>query len=143
MKFLTGLRAALFVIVAAASAIPAHAQCYTFQLVGDYSIRISGTITAGPLAGLASGLNRTHFDGSGNLTSVDHVSHAGVQPAAEWRPSTGVYVVNPDCTGKATLTFTDGQPPLTFYFILSNRGSFDIVVGNAGTNILAVATRLN
>jgi hypothetical protein len=143
MRFFTGLKAALLIMICAVAAIPAHAQCYTFQLVGDYSIRITGTIAAGPLAGLATGLNRTHFDGSGTLTSVDHVLHGGVQPAVEWRPSTGVYTVNPDCTGKATLTFTDGQPPLTFYFILTNHDTFDIVVGNAGTNISAVATRLN
>ena len=44
-----------------------------------------------------------HFDGEGNINEVDHVVLNGTPPAAqdEWRPSTGTYTINPDCTGSA------------------------------------------
>src|SRR6185369_13601340 len=102
-------------------------------------------ILTGPLAGLDNGVALVTFDGDGNLTSKDHVVLNGVQPAEEWRISSGAYTVNPDCTGKAQINFTDGRtPPIVYYFIVtSRREQLDVVVGNSGSNVTVVATKKN
>jgi len=51
------------------------------------------------------------IDGDGNITSKDHVVLNGVQPAEEWRTSSGAYTVNPDCTRKTRINFTGGRTP--------------------------------
>ncbi|MFY9728625.1 MAG: hypothetical protein WB579_04845 [Bryobacteraceae bacterium] len=154
MKLVRHLGAVLFVL-GAVSAVPARAQtnCNTASLSGDYSIRITGAIVAGPQAGPVNGVNLTHFDGNGNLTSVDHVIVNGVVPAVEWRAGVGTYTLNPDCTGQAAFTYPDGQSPgLTYFFVLTNYsqisqfGSWrfaqiDIVVSTPAFNITAVGTR--
>jgi hypothetical protein len=151
MKLVRHLAAVLFVL-AAASAVPAHAQtaCSTSSLRGDYSIRITGAILAGPQAGPVDGVNLTHFDGNGNLTSVDHVILSGVVPAIGWRAAVGTYSLNPDCTGQAAFTYPDGKSPgLTYFFVLTNHSretwqftQMDIVVSTPGFNITAVGTGL-
>jgi len=62
-----------------------------------------------------------HFDGEGNLTDVDHVVLNGVPPAEEWRPGTGTYTINPDCTGSAVIN--TGNPPIPLHFVVVNRGN--------------------
>jgi len=150
MKLLRHL-AAVLLVLAAVSAVPAHAQlaCSNSSLVGFYSIKITGTIVAGPEAGPVSGTNLTHFDGSGNLTSVDHVILHGAVPPVGWRAAVGTYSVNSDCTGQATFTYPDGQSPgLSYFFVLTNYSQpylyggwrfaqMDIVVSTAGFNITA------
>lgn len=155
MKIVKHLPAVL-VILGAVSAVPASAQltCTNSSLVGDYSIRITGSIVAGPQAGLVNGANRTHFDGSGNLSSVDHVIINGTVPAVAWRAGVGTYTVNPDCTGQASFTYPDGLTPgLTYFFVLTDYSQvsefsrwrfaqMDIVVSTAAFNITAVGTTL-
>jgi len=142
-------------VLGAVSAVPAHAQtnCNTSSLSGDYSIRITGAIVAGPQAGPVNGVNLTHFDGNGNLTSVDHVILNGAVPAVDWRAGVGTYTLNPDCTGQASFTYPDGQSPgLTYFFVLTNYSQssqfagwrfaqIDIVVSTPAFNITAVGTR--
>src|SRR3954466_2914749 len=84
------------------SAFPAYGEraCVNEMLEGQYSFRISGQILSGPLAGLDNGIAPVTFDGDGNLTAKDHVVLNVVQPANEWRQSTGAYSLNRDCTGK-------------------------------------------
>jgi len=155
MKLTKDLPVALL-FLGAISAVPAHAQlaCSNSSLVGDYSIRITGAIVAGPQAGPANGVNMTHFDGRGNLTSVDHVIINGNVPAVDWRPAVGTYSVNADCTGQASFTYPDGLTPgLTYYFVLTNYSQasafgryrfaqMDIVVSTPGFNITAVGTTM-
>jgi len=154
MKLVRYLGAVLLVL-GAVSAVPAHAQttCNTSSLSGDYSIRISGAIVAGPQAGPVNGVNLTHFDGNGGLTSVDHVILNGALPPVDWRAAVGTYTVNTDCTGQATFTYPDGQSPgLTYYFVLTNYSQnsqfggwryaqMEIVVSTPAFNITAVGTR--
>jgi len=131
--------------LAAACAIPAQAQrsCYNGVLSGDYSFRITGQILTGPLIGPNNGVALVTFDGDGKLIARDHVAINGIQPLDEWRDSTGTYTVNPDCTGKAQVNFIDGRPPIVYYFVfLRSRQQLDIVVGNTGTNVSVVATRM-
>jgi hypothetical protein len=110
-----------------------HAQgtqgCSSFTIFGQYAFTITGQIlapaaAAGPVAGVAL----TTFDGFGNLTQVDHVTHNGVLPVEAWRPATGTYSVNSDCTG--TFTFTpmptnpaDAGPALTVFFVIAQGGA--------------------
>jgi hypothetical protein len=154
MKLVRHLPAVLLVL-GAVWAVPAHAQtCSNASLSGNYSIRITGSIVAGPQAGPVNGANLTHFDGSGNLTSVDHVILSGAVPAVGWRPGVGTYSVNTDCSGQASFTYPDGQSPgLTYFFVLTKYSydapssswqfaQMDIVVSTAAFNITAVATRL-
>jgi hypothetical protein len=161
MKLVTHLEAVLLVL-GAVSALPAHAQttCNNSSLSGNYSITITGAIVAGPLAGPVNGVNLTHFDGAGNLTSVDHVIINGVlsAPGVAWRAAVGTYSLNSNCTGQATFTYPDGQSPgLTYFFVLtkyrqesplaSPEGNWqyaqiDIVVSTPGFNITAVGAKM-
>ena len=123
MKLVTHLEAVLLVL-GAVLAVPAHAQtsCSNSSLSGDYSITITGAILAGPVTGPVNGVNLTHFDGMGGLTSVDHVIINGALggPGVDWRAGVGTYSLNPNCTGQASFTYPDGQSPgLTFFFVLT------------------------
>ena len=150
MKYARHL-AALFLVLGAVSAIPANAQtnCSNSSLTGTYSIRITGAIVAGPEAGLVNGVNLTHFDGNGNLTSVDHVTVNGAVPPVQWRAGVGTYSVNRDCTGQASFTYPDGQSPgLTYFFVLTGfspeswqAAHIDIAVSTPAFNITAVGTK--
>ena len=110
--------------------------CSNASLAGTWIFSITGQILApAAAAGPVSGVALTTFDGFGNLTQVDHVVHNGATPVEDWRPATGSYTVNADCTG--TYTFTpqptvaaDAGPALKCYFVL----------GNGGTEIMAVVS---
>ena len=95
-----------------------HESCSNRTLFGDYGGLIEGTIL-GPNLALRT-LIMAHFDGEGNLTDVDHVVLNGVPPAEEWRPGTGTYTINPDCTGSAV--FNTGNPPIPVHFVVVNHG---------------------
>lgn len=107
-----------------------HAQgCTDMTIAGRYAFTITGSILApAPVAGPVAGVALTTFDGYGNLIQVDHVTHNGVLPVEAWRPATGTYSVNSDCTG--TFTFTpaptnpaDNGPALTVFFVISQSGA--------------------
>jgi hypothetical protein len=104
-------------------------RCSNATIFGQYAFTITGQILApAAVAGPVAGVALTTFDGYGNLTQVDHVVHNGVVPVEAWRPATGTYSVNPDCTG--TFTFTpaptnpaDGGPALTVFFVVAQGGA--------------------
>jgi len=102
-------------------------------LRGDYGFSIDGQILAGPKAGLLRGVAMTHFDGDGGLSQVDFTTINGVPIGTDWRPGTGSYEVNADCTGKAQINFTDGSPALHLRLVVADRGDQvrTIVEGNA------------
>jgi len=135
---------AIVFLTAAAGSVPASGQffCSNAALQGNYAFTITGQILAGPTAGGVAGVAMTNFDGQGNLTQVDHVMHNGVSPATAWRPGTGTYTVNSDCTGNGQINFADGSPSLQIYFVLANLGQeIHIVVSNTGTNITSLGVR--
>src|SRR5438105_14065734 len=80
-----------------------HKGCSNRTLVGHYGAKIEGTIL-GPNLPLRT-LVLFDFGGEGNMTAVDHVVLNGMPPAPEeeWRPTSGTYTVNPDCTGSAVI----------------------------------------
>ncbi len=121
----------------------AFGPCSEKTLTGDYGFTITGQILAGPAAGPVTGVAMTHFDGQGNLNQVDHVVLNGVPPSVEWRPATGTYTVNANCTGAAEIDFTDGSPPLHLHFVLAKRGNeIRDVVSNPGTAVTAIGSKL-
>lgn len=144
MKIVNGLTAAF--ILAAAWSLPAYAQesCNNETLSGAYTSVLNGYILTGPLAGFDNGVVVSTFDGDGNFTSKDHVVLHGVQPAEEWRQTTGgTYTVNPDCTGRMQANFPNNQPPPRIsYFAITNSGKqLNFVSGNSGVALSGVATR--
>lgn len=125
-----------------------HRGCSNRTLFGDYGFQIEGTIlghpgstgsTVGPDSPLRT-LVLTHFHGNGNLTAVDHVVLNGVppEPEDEWRPISGTYSVNPDCTGSASIAIAPGAPPLSYHFVVVNRGrQILLVVDGSAVNGVA------
>jgi hypothetical protein len=117
-------------------------SCSQETLKGDYGFTITGQILSGPAAGPVTGVAKTHFDGEGNLQQVDHVVHNGNLPAVDWRPGTGTYTVNDDCTGAAQINFTDGSPSLNLRFVLVREGAeIHTVVSNPGTAITSIGLK--
>jgi hypothetical protein len=110
-----------------------HRVCSNRTLFGDYGTKLEGRILDPNLT--LRTLILAHFDGEGNINEVDHVVLNGMPPAPEdeWRPTTGTYTVNPDCTGSATITFPAGAPPLMYHFIVVKNGReiLEVVDGNA------------
>jgi len=132
----------LVLSMCAASARAQSGPCSEKTLSGEYGFTITGQVLAGPAAGPVTGVAMTHFDGQGKLHQVDHVVHNGVLPAVEWRPGTGTYTVNDDCTGAAEIDFTDGSPSLHLRFVLAKRGSeIRTVVSSPGTAITSIGIK--
>ena len=110
------------------------ARCTDRTIRGDYGFSIDGTILAGtPNAFLVRGVSMTHFDGEGNLTQVDFTTRNGVPLLPDWRPATGSYSINPDCTGTAEIVPSDGSPILRLRLVVTDHGREirTVVVGNA------------
>ena len=107
------------------------AECSDHTLRGDYAFDIQGTILTAPSPLLLRGVAMTHFDGHGHLSQVDFTTLNGAAVGADWRPATGTYEINPDCTGKAQILPT-GAPPLNLRLVVGDRGRqvFTIVIGN-------------
>jgi hypothetical protein len=108
--------------------------CSNQTLHGAYGFTIEGLLAI-PGPGIqVRGVVLQTYDGNGHITQVDHVVIGGMAPPEEWRPGTGTYTVNPDCTGKATL-FPGGTsgPPLVLFFVIVNHGEMirQVVDGNA------------
>jgi hypothetical protein len=59
-------------------------------------------------------------------------------PGEDWRPSTGTYIVNPDCTGSVSIDVEPGNPPLSYHFVIVEQGrKFLLVVDGGAINGVA------
>jgi hypothetical protein len=110
----------------------ADGPCSNRTLKGGYGFKIDGQLLNGPVTGVLRALALTKFDGQGNLTQIDFSTINGIPRGTEWRPSTGVYSINPDCTGSAEITPDDGSPALKLRLVIVKRGKeiHTIVEGN-------------
>jgi len=109
-------------------------SCSNQTLHGDYGLTIEGLLNIPGPGTQVRGVVLQSYDGNGHITQVDHVVIDGTPPPEAWRPATGTYTVNADCTGKATITFPlSPQPPLVVYFVVVNQGKEirQVVEGNA------------
>ena len=99
-----------------------HASaCSNSTIQGTYAGTIHGQIFLPDGSTLIiDGIAKTTFDGKGNLTQVDAVADNGnLTPG--WRPGTGTYSVNPDCTGTQTISVA-GARDLHIQFIVAQSG---------------------
>lgn len=140
MKFRVSL-VLLTLALAASSAVNAHASCNNLTIKGSYAFSVHGQIFTpnGPL--LVDGIAKTTFDGNGNLTQVDAVAVNGHIPMV-WRPGTGTYTVNSNCTGTMTLVNQD-QAPLHLAIVVSHSGDIiHTVVTDPGLAVTSDAERV-
>lgn len=83
---------AAFAISIMLATLPGQAQearaCNLLTIKGSYAFTIHGQILTGPGAGIVDGIALTTFDGMGNMTQTDVVSHNG-SVAQLWRPGKG------------------------------------------------------
>jgi len=116
--------------------------CSEQTLSGDYGTLIEGTILPANLP--LRTLTLVHYDGQGGFTGRDFVVVGGnpPPPGQEWRLSSGTYIVNPDCTGRATVNVEPGNPPLGYHFIIVNDGRKVLLVID-GSAIRGVAHRVD
>jgi hypothetical protein len=122
MKFRTSLFL-LTIALAASLPLTAHASaCSNWTIQGTYAFTIHGTIFLPDGSTLLiDGIGKATYDGKGNLTQVDAVADNG-NLAPGWRPGTGTYSVNPDCTGTQTIV-VPGLPDLHLQFIVAQGGN--------------------
>jgi hypothetical protein len=139
------LRTTLFLlgmILALSSAASAHPnECSNLTIKGTYAFTVHGQILTpgGPL--LIDGIAKTTFDGHGNLTQVDAVAENGTL-AEIWRPGTGAYTLNSDCTGIMTI-FNQDQPALHLAILVSHSGDIiHTVVSDPGVAVTSDAERV-
>jgi hypothetical protein len=76
------------------------------------------------------------------MTQVDHVLLNGNPPTVQWRPATGTYTLNADCTGTEEIDFTDGTPSLHLSIVVVGRGrEIHQVVDDPGIATIAVGIK--
>jgi hypothetical protein len=97
--------------------------CSNSTIKGSYAFTIHGTLfLPNGSTVLVDGIAKATFDGKGNFTQVDAVSDNGILDAPGFRPGTGTYSVNPDCTGTQTI-MVPGLPDLHLQFIVAQGGN--------------------
>jgi hypothetical protein len=109
-------------------------HCSNRTLDGNYGFTIEGLLAIPGPGVQVRGVVRQSYDGKGHIMQVDHVIIDGAVPSEEWRPGSGIYSVNSDCTGKATITIPSSPaPPLVVYFVVDKGGREirQVVEGNA------------
>jgi hypothetical protein len=140
------VRIPLFFLTLALTALStstAHAgACSNGSIRGTYAFTIHGTIFLPNGATLlVDGIAKTTFDGHGHLMQVDAVADNGnLTPG--WRPGTGSYSVNADCTGTQTLVIP-GMADLHLQFIVAQSGNtIHQVVIDPGAAVTAEGERV-
>ena len=93
-----------------------------------------------PLHG-ASGVALTHFDGHGNLRQLDFVTRNGVPASPDWRPATGTYSIDSNCTGSAVISPADGSPSLNLRLVVIDRGR-QVLTTVAGNSTNSIGTKV-
>jgi hypothetical protein len=110
--------------LAALSTLTAYARpCGNQTLKGTYANSLHGLIfiPGGSAPLVLAGVVKTTYDGNGTFTQVDAVSDNG-SGVTGWRPGSGTYSVNPDCTGTQTIVVA-GMPDLHLQFVVSPSGN--------------------
>ena len=108
--------------LAASSTLTAHAACSNSTIAGTYAFTLHGTIFLPDGSTLLiDGIAKQTYDGKGNMTQVDAVATNGFL-APGWRPGTGTYSVNSDCTGTLTIV-VPGLSDLHLQFIVAQSGN--------------------
>jgi hypothetical protein len=122
MKFRVSLFL-LTLVLAASSTLTAHASaCSNSTIKGTYAFTLHGQIFLPDGSTLLiDGIAKQTFDGNGNMTQVDAVATNG-NLAPGWRPGTGTYSVNADCTATETIS-VPGMADLHLQMIVAQGGN--------------------
>jgi hypothetical protein len=123
MKRFLCLAVTVLVSALVAGSIPASASsCNNATIRGTYALTLRGQIFLpdGSIIVL-DGLAKQTFDGRGNFTQVDAVAENGVLTPG-WRPGSGTYSVDADCTGTQTISVA-GLPDVHLQFIITQSGN--------------------
>ncbi len=114
----------LTLVVVGSQSSMAHASaCSNSTIRGSYAFTIHGTLFLPDGSTLVvNGIDKVTFDGNGNLTQIDAVATNGRLDAPGWRPGTGTYSVNADCTGTQSIV-VPGLPDLHLQFIVAQSGN--------------------
>jgi hypothetical protein len=118
-------------------------RCSNRTLRGDYGFSIDGQLLGGPSPILIRGVAMTRFDGHGNVSQVDFVTLNGVPASPDWRPSSGTYHLNPDCTGTAEFDFGGGSPILRLRLVVADRGREIRTVVESGPSAGSTGTKVH
>src|SRR5438477_6911508 len=105
------------------SPLMSHASaCSNTTIRGSYAFTIHGTIfLPNGSTLLVDGIAKETFDGEGGVTQVDAVATNG-NLAPGWRPGTGTYSLNADCTGTQTIS-VPGMPDLHLQIVVAQSGN--------------------
>lgn len=123
MKFRISSFLLTLVMVGSQSSTAHASACSNSTIGGTYAFTIRGTLFLPDGSTLVvDGIDKVTFDGKGNFTQVDAVATNGNLAAPGWRPGTGTYSVNPDCTGTQTIVVSD-LPDLHLQFIVAQSGN--------------------
>jgi hypothetical protein len=109
-------------LIVSSPLISRASACSDSTLRGSYAFTIHGSIVLPDGSTLlVDGLAKQTFDGNGNFTQVDAVAVGGNLPPG-WRPGSGTYSVNPDCTGTQTIVIP-GNPDVHLQLIVAQSGN--------------------
>jgi hypothetical protein len=116
--------------------------CSNASLRGTYVFTLHGQIFLGDGSTLTiNGVAKQTFDGNGNFRQVDAVATNGIMTPG-WRPGSGTYSVNADCTGTQTIVVS-GIPDVHLQFVIAQSGNrIHQVVTDAGIATTAEGERL-
>jgi hypothetical protein len=122
MKFRSSPFLLALALIVSSPLISHASACSDSTLRGSYAFTIHGSIILpdGPTL-LVDGLAKQTFDGNGNFTQVDAVAVGGNLPPG-WRPGSGTYSLNPDCTGSQTIVIP-GNPDVHLQLIVAQSGN--------------------
>ena len=118
------LTAAVACLTVVAASTAQAGTCSNASLRGKYGQTISGALLPGPGVLLPqNGVAMTTFDGNGKFTQEDYVVINGVPTTTGFQTGeTGTYAINSDCTGTATINYSDGSW-IDLELIVVNQGS--------------------
>ena len=144
MKFCNSPFLLTFALIVLSPLMSHASACDNSTIRGSYAFTIHGTIfLPGGSTLLLDGIAKETFDGKGNETQVDAVATNGMLTPG-WRPGTGTYSVNPDCTGTQTIVIpSSGRPDLHLQIVVAQGGNtVHQVVINPGAAITAEGERI-
>jgi hypothetical protein len=132
MKILTckaTLVAAVACLTLGNGALLHAASCANDSLQGQYGQTISGELLPAPGVVLPqNGVAMTDFDGNGKFTQTDFVVINGAPTSTGFGSETGAYHVNSDCTGTATIHYSDGSEIVLQLVVVKQGREFRTVV---------------
>jgi hypothetical protein len=118
--------------------------CSNATLQGAYAFDVVGVFVDAPTPLPLRGVAVTQFDGTGNLTQVDHVVFNGTPPPVDWTPGTGWYQINADCTGQMQIDIPGSpfSPVILRLSVGANGTHINTVVSKPGFVVSSTGTKV-